>query len=89
MANNRMDLKHLPSGETFRLAKYYPSAGWYTRDITDAEKIAFVDQLNTWLDSHITDDVLNEGANYVLEYETHDPANAEVFEPEDAAAERG
>jgi len=29
MANNRMYLKHEPSGKKILLAKYYPSVGWY------------------------------------------------------------
>lgn len=28
MANNRMYLKHKPSGKRILLAKYYPSTGW-------------------------------------------------------------
>ena len=29
MANNRMWLKHKPTGKTVLLAKYYPTGGWF------------------------------------------------------------
>lgn len=78
MADNRLDLKHIPTGDTFRLAKFYYSSGWYVNATTDAEKVAFVDRLNDWLDGHKCDDMENHGATYILEYEAGEPGEAKA-----------
>lgn len=83
-----MDLKHIPTGQIFRIAKFYYPVGWYVNVETDEDKIDFVNRLNAWLDLHVktSDDLFNAGANYVLEYEVGDPENAEV--QEDAIANK-
>ena len=79
MATNRLELKHVPTGECFRIAKFYHGTGWYVNVETDDQKIAFVDKMNDWFEVHraTSDDMFNLGANYILEYEDGDPINAE------------
>ena len=78
MADNRLELKHIPTGDEFRLARFTFGRGWHISLKTDVEKVAFVDALARWLEEHYTDDMGNHGATYTLDYESGDPAKCEA-----------
>lgn len=51
MANNRMRLVCRACQESFPLAKYYPSEGWYINR-EDSQLAQFGSDLSLWLDQH-------------------------------------
>lgn len=77
MANNNLYLVHVETGERIRIAKYYPSSGWYCT-MSHGEINAFFD-LFAGSDQH------RNGVSYRLEYE-HGPHD---FEPTPPATPMG
>lgn len=68
MANNRMYLKHISSGRSILLCKYYPSTKWYIFH-KEAELNAFLESTTDHALMNRNADALFGPTDFILEFE--------------------
>lgn len=79
MANNRLRIRCRKCDEVCRIAKYYPSTGWFpislwqnpdgTDETFEQGAVAFAKRLEAFLEKHSHEATMTGGSPFDIEYE--------------------